>query len=164
MDEDTTALLGALKRVVKVESNSNKKAEDLEKNILRITLKSYLLLEATIIKAEDFLEADKSAREAFELLVRIYNGKDRVKPEKITAALKKVEAMFKQTEELLIQLLSPHLTARNMLRVTAIFSTIGEVKFLETVLNDPNLKPDLDKLVTCMETYTQNQKPNFEIL
>jgi len=75
--------------VVKAESNSNKKADDLEKNILKITLKSYLLLENSSIKAEDFLEADKSLREAFELLVRIYNGKDRLKPEKITAALKK---------------------------------------------------------------------------
>lgn len=157
INDDTRALLAALKRVVKAESNSIKKADDLEKNILSITLKSYLLLESGNIKAEDLLEADKALREAFELLVRIYNGKDRVKPEKITAALKKVEAIFKQTEQLLEQVLSPHLTAKHMLRVSAIFSTIGEVKFLETVLNDTTLRPDLDKLVACMESYTLNE-------
>jgi len=155
-NDETSALLGSLKRVVKAESNSTKKADDLEKNIWRITLKSYLLLEESRIKAEDFLEADKSLREAFELLVRIYNGKERLKPEKINAALKKVESIFKQTEELLIHLLSPYLTAKNMLRIKAIFSTIGEVKFLENVLMDTNLRLDLDKLVTSMETYTLN--------
>jgi len=157
INEDTTALLAALKRVVKAESTSTKKADDLEKNILRITLKSYLLLESGNINAEDFLEADKALREAFELLVRIYNGRERVKPEKITAALKKVEAYFKQTEQLLEQVLSHHLTAKNMLRVNVIFSTIGDVKFLEAILNDPTLRADLDKLVACMESYTLNE-------
>jgi len=157
INEDTTALLAALKRVVKAESTSTKKADDLEKNILRITLKSYLLLESGNINAEDFLEADKALREAFELLVRIYNGRERVKPEKITAALKKVEAYFKQTEQLLEQVLSHHLTAKNMLRVNAIFSNIGDVKFLEAILIDPTLRADLDKLVACMESYTLNE-------
>jgi len=114
-----------------------------------------MLIEARIVNAEDLLPADRHVREAFELLVRIYNGRDRVKAEKITEALKKVESLFKQAEEILIQLLSPHLSSKNVLRVSSIFSSLGEVKFLETVLNEPTLAVDLEKLVSSMEAYTQ---------
>jgi len=114
-------------------------------------------IEARVVNAEDFLPADKHVREAFELLVRIYNGRERVKPEKIAEALKKVESLLKQAEEILVQLLSPHLSSKYVLRVSTIFSSLGEVKFLETVLNEPTLATDLEKLVSCMETYTQIQ-------
>jgi len=89
VNDETRMLLAALKRIVKVEAGATKKAEDLEKNILKITVKVYMLIEARELNAEDFLSADKPVREAFELLVRIYNGRDRVKQDKIVEALKK---------------------------------------------------------------------------
>jgi len=159
VNEETTSVLAALKRIVKAESGAAKKAEDLEKNILKITVKVYMLIEARELNADEFLSADKPVREAFELLVRIYNGRDRVKPEKIAEALKKVEALLKKAEEIICQLLSLHLSSKNMLRVSNIFSCLGEVKFLETVLSlrDPSLEADLEKLVSSMEVYTQVQ-------
>jgi len=89
VNEETTTLLVSLKRIVKAEAGAAKKADDLERNILKITVKVYMLIEARVLNAEEFLPADKPVREAFELLVRIYNGRDRVKQEKITEALKK---------------------------------------------------------------------------
>jgi len=155
-NEETMALLASLKKIVK-ESGGVKKAEDLERNIFKIFVKVYTLICCGVINAEEFLSADKPVREAFELLVRIYNGRDRVKAEKISEALRKVESLFKRAEEILIQLLSPYLSTKNMLRVSLIFSSLMDIKFLETVLRDASLEADLVKLVSSMEVYTQVQ-------
>lgn len=45
VNEETAALLTALKNIVKTESGSSKKADELEKNIIKIALKAYLLVE-----------------------------------------------------------------------------------------------------------------------
>jgi len=155
-NEETMALLTSLKKIVK-ESGGVKKAEDLEKNIFKIYVKVYTLICYGQVNAVEFLSAEKPVREAFELLVRIYNGRDRVKAEKISEALKKVEALFKRAEEILIQLLSPHLSTKNMIRVSFVFSSLMDIKFLETVLRDASLEADLVKLVSSMEVYTQVQ-------
>jgi len=162
VNDETTILLAALKRIVKVEAGATKKAEDLERNILKITVKVYMLIEARELNAEDFLSADKPVREAFELLVRIYNGRDRVKQDKIVEALKKVEVLLKKAEEILTPLLSQHLSSKIMLRVSFVFACLVElVKSLEHILflkeKNESLEADLEKLVSSMEFYTQIQ-------
>jgi len=132
-----------------------KKAEDLEKNIIKIAVKSYLLIEGKVLTADDFLVADKPLRDSFELMVKVYNGRGRVKPEKITEALKKVELGLKKAEEILTNLLAPHLTPKNMLRISAAFGSIADVNFLAAAFNDAELDDDLDKLIDAMEYYTQ---------
>ena len=155
VNEETTTLLNALKRIVKSESASAKKADDLEKNIIKIAVKSFLLVENKQLQADDFLVADKPLREAFELMVKVFNGRKRVKPEKIEEALKKVESLLKKAEEVITNLLAPHLTPKNMLRISQAFGCIADVKFLMTVFNNDELEEDLDKLIDAMEYYTQ---------
>jgi len=155
VNEETTTLLNALKRIVKSESGTAKKADDLEKNIIKIAVKSFLLVENKQLQADDFLVADKPLREAFELMVKVFNGRKRVKPEKIEEALRKVEALLKKAEEVITNLLAPHLTPKNMLRISQAFGCIADVKFLMTVFNNDELEEDLDKLIDAMEYYTQ---------
>eukprot|EP01124_Arcella_intermedia_P017240 TRINITY_DN2401_c0_g1_i2.p1 TRINITY_DN2401_c0_g1~~TRINITY_DN2401_c0_g1_i2.p1 ORF type:complete len:178 (-),score=49.46 TRINITY_DN2401_c0_g1_i2:112-645(-) len=157
VNEETVALLGTIKKIVKTESGSAKKAEDLEKNLTKITFKCYKLLEANEIDVAVFLSADRLVRDAFELLVRIYNGKDRVSQDKIKEALKKVESLLKSSEEILLQLLTTNLSSKNVLRLSFIFSTLGDAKFLENVLEDPSLAQELEKVISVMEAYTQVQ-------
>jgi len=155
VNEETTTLLNALKRIVKAESGSAKKADDLEKNIIKIAVKSFLLVENKQLQADDFLIADKPLREAFELMVKVFNGRKRVKPEKIEEALRKVELHLKKAEEVITNLLAPHLTSKNMLRISQAFGCIADVKFLLIVFNNDELEEDLDKLIDAMEYYTQ---------
>jgi len=155
VNEETTTLLDALKRIVKAESGSPKKAEDLEKNIIKIAVKSFLLVENKKLQADDFLVADKPLREAFELMVKVFNGRKRVKQDKIEEALKKVEGLLKKAEEVITNLLAPHLTPKNMLKISQAFGCIADVKFLITVFKNDDLEDDLDKLIDAMEYYTQ---------
>jgi len=155
VNEETTTLLNALKRIVKSESGSAKKAEDLEKNIIKIAVKSFLLIENKVLTADDFLVADKPLREAFELMVKVFNGRGRVKEEKIKEALATVEELLKKAEEVITNLLAPHLTAKNMLRISSAFGCIANADFLITVFQNEQLEEDLDKLIDAMEYYTQ---------
>jgi len=155
VNDETTTLLNALKRIVKHESGSAKKADELEKNIIKIAVKSFLLIENKILSADDFLVADKPLRDAFELMVKVFNGRGRVKDDKITEALKRVEDMLKKAEEVITNLLAPHLTAKNMLRISAAFGCIANDKFLNQVFREEELENDLDKLIDAMEYYTQ---------
>jgi len=155
VNEETTTLLTALKLIVKAESGSAKKAEDLEKNIIKIAVKAFLLIENKTLHADDFLVADKPLREGFELMVKVFNGRGRVRDDKITSALVKVEELLKKAEEVITNLLAPHLKPKNMLRISSTFGCIANEQFLNIVFRNDALEPELEKLIDAMEYYTQ---------
>lgn len=155
VNDETTTLLNALKHIVKTQTGDAKQGDDLEKNIMKIAVKAFLLIENKQITADEFLVADKPLREAFELMVKVFNGRTRVRDEKIREALAKVEELLKKAEEILTNLLAPHLTARNMLRISSVFGTLANMDFLYSVFKNPTSEEDLDKLIDAMEYYTQ---------
>jgi len=155
VNEETTSLLNALKTIVKAHSGNSKAGEDLEKNIIRIAVKSFILIEDKKLTADDFLVADKPLRESFELMVKIFNGRGRVQDEKITTALLKVEELLKKSEEIITNLLAPYLSSKNMLKISETFSVLSNEKFLNSVFRNQTLEPELDKLIDAMEYYTQ---------
>jgi len=155
INEETATLLHALKNIIKKESGDPKRAEDLEKNIIKIAVKSYLLIEKGKLNAEEFLKADQSLRESFELLSKCYNQRGRANPESFMNALKKVESLLKQSEEIFTNILAPHLTTKNIYRISSAFGALADAKFLQRVFYDETLDEDLGKLIEAMDYYTQ---------
>lgn len=88
MNENTQELLQSLTRIIKKKSGSLKKvalssspffclehwqqAEELEKNFVKITVKSYLLIENEILTVSDFLVAECALLNSVELLTMCY--------------------------------------------------------------------------------------------
>jgi len=66
VNEETSTLLNALKRIVKTQTGDTKQGDELEKNIIKIAVKAFLLIENKQVSADEFLVADKPLREAFE--------------------------------------------------------------------------------------------------
>jgi hypothetical protein len=155
VNEETTTLLNALKALVQAESGSSKKAEELEANIIKIAVKAFLLVENKDLKGSDFLKADAPLRTAFNLLVKVFNGRRRAKRERVIEALEKVEKELKEAERIIVELLSPHIQTKNMMRLTSVFSTVGNLKFLETIFYDDSIEDELEKLIDAMDYYTQ---------
>ncbi len=148
------------------------KAEELEKNIIKIAVKGYLLVENKAVKVDDFMVADKPLRDAFELMVKVFkydlvlssiewqfsrycSGRNRVKKERITEAIEKIVELLHNAEAIITNLLAPHLQSKNMLRITSSFGMIADVKFLDNAFSDAELEDDLEQLVDAMEYYTQ---------
>jgi len=153
INEETTTLLTALKNIVGKEDQ--KRAEDLEKNIIKIAVKAYLLIERNKLDGEEFLKADRPLRAAFEQLARCYNGRNRVQNDAFMEALVRVESMLREAEEIITNLLAPHLTAKNLFRISSAFGTLADAKFLSRVFSDESLEEELEKLIDAMEYYTQ---------
>eukprot|EP01126_Amoeba_proteus_P011662 TRINITY_DN1474_c0_g1_i1.p1 TRINITY_DN1474_c0_g1~~TRINITY_DN1474_c0_g1_i1.p1 ORF type:complete len:305 (-),score=72.94 TRINITY_DN1474_c0_g1_i1:69-983(-) len=155
VNEETTTLLNASKALVQAESGDAKKAEDLEKGIVKIAVKAYLLVENKDLKGSDFLKADAPLRNAFNLLVKVFNGRRRAKRERVVEALQKVEVELQTAQKVIVDLMSPHISSKNMMSLTNIFSTIGNLKFLETIFYDDSIVDELEKLIDAMDYYTQ---------
>jgi len=155
VNDETTTLINALKALVTVESGSEKKANEMEKNIVKIAVKAYILVDNKYIKGEQFLVADKPLRDAFNLLVKVFNGRQRAKKERVIEALQKVEGLLKTAEKVITDLLGPHIGGKNMMRLSSIFATVANVKFLETVFYNESVSDELEKLIDAMDYYTQ---------
>jgi len=155
VNEETTTLINALKALVTVESGSEKKANELEKNIIKIAVKAYILVDNKYLKGEQFLVADKPLRDAFNLLVKVFNGRQRAKKERVVEALQKVEGFLKTAEKVITELLGSHIGGKNMMRLSSIFATVANVKFLETVFYNESVADELEKLIDAMDYYTQ---------
>jgi hypothetical protein len=155
VNEETTTLINSLKKIIRKESGNPKRADEIEKNIIKIAVKAYLLVDNGTLTADDFLVADKPLREAFELMIKIFNGRNRVKKDRILEAIDKVVDLLKKAEEIVTNLLAPQLTSKNMIRISASFASIANRNFMEHVYADAELEPDLEKLIDAMEYYTQ---------
>jgi len=129
VNDETTTLLNAMKALVQAESGSAKKAEELEANIVKIAVKVFLLVENKNIKGSDLLKADAPLRNAFNLLVKVFNGRRRAKRERVIEALEKVEKELQEAQRIIVELLSPHITTKNMMKLTSVFSVVGNLKF-----------------------------------
>jgi len=127
----------------------------MEKNIIKIAVKAYILVDHKYLKGEQFLVADKPLRDAFNLLVKVFNGRQRAKKERVIEALQKVEGYLKIAEKVITELLGPHLGGKNMMRLASIFAQVANVKFLETVFYNESVSDELEKLIDAMDYYTQ---------
>jgi len=155
VNEETTTLLIAIKVIIKAQSGSGKSGEDLEKNIIAIAVKAFILIEDNKLTADDFLLADKPVRDSFELMIKVFNGRGRASDENITTALLKVEENLKKSEEVITNLLAPYLSSKNMLKISETFSLLSNEKFLNEVFRNQSIAPELEKLIDAMEYYTQ---------
>lgn len=154
LNEETSALLVAVKKIVTKESGK-KKADEVERNIIKITVKAYLLVDKKEIEGDAFLGADKPLRQAFEILIKCFNRRGHAKTEQIRGALEKAEVFFKNAEKVITGLLQPHLSGKNMFRLAATFSHLGSASFLEKAFADQTMEEELEKLIDAMEYYTQ---------
>eukprot|EP01120_Amphizonella_sp_Union-15-10_P004837 TRINITY_DN1559_c0_g1_i3.p1 TRINITY_DN1559_c0_g1~~TRINITY_DN1559_c0_g1_i3.p1 ORF type:complete len:374 (+),score=129.04 TRINITY_DN1559_c0_g1_i3:90-1211(+) len=154
INDETAALLISIRKIVKKESNA-KKADELEKNIIKLAVKSYLLIDKGKLRGDDFLIADSPLREAFELLIKCFNGRGRVEPKVLSDAFRRVEGMLHRAETVITNLLAPFLTPKNMFRISSTFGYLGNAEFLEKVFKDQSLEDELEKLIDAMEYYTQ---------
>jgi len=155
INDETTTLINALKALVTSETGSEKKAIEMEKDIVKLAVKAYILVDNKDIKGQQFLIADKPLREAFNLLVKVFNGRTRARKDRVIEALQKVEVFLKQAEKVITELLAPHLGGKNMMRLQSIFAQIANVKFLETVFYNEAVADELEKLIDAMDYYTQ---------
>lgn len=154
LNEETASLLDAVKKIIS-KQYSKKKSDEVERNIIKIVVKAYMLVNSKKVDGDEFIKADKPLRQAFDTLPKIYNQRWRMKPEQIKAQLGKCETSFKEAEAIITTLLGPHLSPKNMFRLASTFSFLGSAAFLGKAFEDASVEADVEKLVDAMDYYTQ---------
>lgn len=153
-DEETLTLLRNLKVVIKKDS-SVKKADEIENDIMKIGMKSFFLVDNKIVESDAFLEVDGPIRKAFELIVKVWDKKDRTSKESLKVAFTSIEGHLRKAEQTLTAILLPHLQSKSIARVKNIFSYVGSARFLESIMLDDELEDEVHELVKAIEYYTQ---------
>jgi hypothetical protein len=155
--EEITNLVSALKTIVEKESGSKQKAVDVEKNIFKIGVKIYFIIDAGKLTLDDFLVADKPLRAALELLSKCHDHakysrhpKDDLLKEKLLV----VEGQIKEAASILTNLLKPHLQAKNVQRIDQTVALIGTADFLFKILKESSLEEEVQELINAGEHYT----------
>jgi len=155
--EEVTNLIKALRIIVEKESGSKPKAEEVEKNIFKVGVKCFFLIDSGTLALDDFLTADKPLRNALELLSKCHDHakysrhpKDDLLREKLVV----VESQIKEASSLLTNLLKPHLQAKNVQRIDQTVAIIGTADFLFKILKEPSLEEEVQELINAGEHYT----------
>jgi len=155
INDETTALLNALKAIVTSESGNKKKADQLEEDIMKIAVKAVMLVDSKTVRGREFLAVDKPLRDALNLLSKIFNNKNKTTREKVVEALLKVETLMQEAQKILENILANHMGGKNMLRLAAIFQVVGDAKFMEVIMYKESVEPELEKLIDAIDFYTQ---------
>jgi len=154
-DDETLQLLKNLKVVIKKDSGNQKKAEEIEDDIMKIAVKSFFLVDNKVIPGDAFLDVDGPIRKAFELIVKVWDKKDRSTPDSLKVAFNAIEGHLHKAEQVLIKILLPHLKPKSIARIKNIFNYVGSAKFLNNIMMDPELEDEVHELVKALEYYTQ---------
>jgi len=152
-------LLKALHKIIAVVEGDNKKAEEIERNILKLLAKAKIHADNKTITIQDFLKADQPLRQSFEILNECFDFYEDAKTERIQKALMehffKVERLLREVEKITSSILKPHLQPKSLNRIKVIFDYVASTQFLMKVWSTPNIYDDLFQLVNAMNRYTQ---------
>jgi len=97
-------------------------------------------------------------RDAFDILVTLFNDYYGVDPAKIDNAAPRfvlVEKKLRELQESLTVLLKPHVTEKTIHRLAMIFDTLAPAEFLRRAWKNPNISEELDELIMAINRYTQ---------
>jgi len=155
--DEVSALISSLKRIVEKEIDA-KKASEVEKNLIKIGVNIYFLLEGGQLSFDDMLNADKPLRVALETLSKCHDHarySRKVNEALLKEKLEQVQAKLNESATVLTTLLSPHVKAKNVQLVKSTADSIGTAAFLFKILMDESLVDEVQDLITAGEHYTQ---------
>jgi len=158
LPQEVKSLLKGLRKIVEIESGK-KKADEVEKNIMKLLVKMVIHVENKSINLDEFLKADRPLRAAFEIIYDCFDYYNDMESERTKKTLRvqfeKMEKLLKEAEQILHDILKKHLQPKSLDRLHSVFDHIATANFFCKVWETPDLYEDLFQLVNAMNKYTQ---------
>eukprot|EP01132_Coremiostelium_polycephalum_P006829 gene6829-8470_t len=152
--EEGRELITSVKKIIRRVSN-DEKANEIEKNIIKILVKVFFQIENKTIQIPDLAKVDKALRDAFNHLDRAFRYYGVRKASDLIAIFEKASAALKQAETETIVLFTPYLSPVNIQKVKSTFAFLGSVDFFSKVWDDMEIEDDLFLLISALNKYTQ---------
>jgi hypothetical protein len=161
IDAETKKLLDCIRNLVTAESGSSALAEKLERNAVKIVIKSYFLWENKSVPLEEFQQVEVPLKQALKILLAVYDNLSKVKDPAMKAQVLDekftvVAVLLDSVKEILIKLLSAHMKPKSIGRINEIFLQIARRDFLLKCYTDESLKDDVGYVVGFIRSYIRN--------
>ena len=156
LNKEATDLLSSLHKVVTSYSNA-KKADEIEKGLIRILTKMYFAIDNKQVAYEDFLKADRPLREAFKIVSLIWGGrlrkveKGKDPKEVIQEAFSNVQKYWKEVESVLVKGLTPIVKPKNLQLIRETLTYLRDPEFIKYVAKNEDLEEARLELEMAMD-------------
>jgi len=162
MDDESNNLMRALKRTVELRTDQ-KKAKEIQNNIIKLFLKAHFQIEKKVLTPEQFAVADRPLRKTFRRIIKINESYETLQKDQelLKTNFLKIETYLKEIESIILGLLNPYITEKNRKRLSDTVLFLSRIDFLTSVWADPRSKEPLLKMTTAMANYlkTPSQAP-----
>ncbi|EGG21978.1 hypothetical protein DFA_01864 [Cavenderia fasciculata] len=152
--EEGRDLISSVKKIIKRVSNEEK-ANEIEKNIIKILVKVFFQIDNKTIEIQEFAKVDKALREAFNQLDRAFRFYGVKKGTDLLPIFDKSAAALKEAENEAVTLFSPYLRPHNLQKLKSTFAFLGSADFFIKVWDDMEIEDDLFLLISALNKYTQ---------
>jgi len=152
--EEGRELIVSVKKIIKRVANEEK-ANEMEKNIIKILIKVFFYIDSKAIQIQDLVKLDKHLRDAFNHLDRAFRYYGVKKAADLVMILEKASDSFKQAEGETILLLTPYFRPENIQKIRNTFGFLGSLEFFNKVWDDHEIEDDLFLLISALNKYTQ---------
>ncbi|EFA82815.1 hypothetical protein PPL_04510 [Heterostelium album PN500] len=152
--EEGRELISSVKKIIRRVSSEDK-ANEIEKNIIKILVKVFFQIDSKTIELQDLAKVDKALREAFNNLDRAFRFYGVKKSTDLMPIFEKVSQALKDAENESVLLFSPYLRPHNIQKMRTTFAFIGSTEFFSKVWDDMEIEDDLFLLVSALNKYTQ---------
>jgi len=152
IDEDNRRLIDAIKKMV-TEFHGKEKAEFVEKSIIKLSVKTFLLVQNGNLIVADLLKIEDSLQKALKLLIKCFYSLDKVDDSVLLEKFYIIGALASSVEEILVELLKPHLKEKSIKRLSTTFSLLMDSQFLLATCNNKKLREDLTLVIKEAEWY-----------
>jgi len=156
INDNANEVVLLLKKAIKKELSS-KKGDELEQNFLKLSGKISTLVDQGIIPITELFKIDRPMRSAFELLARCYHGKKvQISQLALQTSCTRVQSLLRQAEEIIGNILAPHLPSKTLLKYLWVISMLSRSNFWTTIfLSDTFSEEELQRLMENLEQFTQ---------
>jgi len=152
VDKPSRQGIKAVKHMIAVQTGSKTLADNTEKNVIKLSAKSYFLWEKNLISIRNLEPLEEISRKTVKTLYVVYLNIDKVtdvksKDEILRDKVAFISACCKQLAEELREMLKPHLTEKSLLMINGVLDIIAAENFMVGVFQNEKLKDDVSKVM-----------------
>jgi len=158
LNKEATDLLSSLNKVVAA-YGGQKKADEIEKGLIRILTKMYFAISNKQVEYSEFLKADRPLREAFKIVSLIWGGRlkkiEKGKDPKVVVneAFQNVQKFWKEVENVLVKGLTPVVKPKNIQLIRETLTFLRDPEFIKFVAKNEDLEEARLELEMSMDGY-----------
>jgi len=147
LEKPTRDALKTVKKMVSIQTGSKTLADQCEKNVMKLAVKTYMLVEKQVITLNMLSVPEETSRRIVKTLYVIHLNAFKISDKKqlddiLNSRFSLVISLCVQLAQELKALLSAHLTEKNIKKIDDTFSVVANMDFLSGVYFNESLKED----------------------